>query len=148
MSRAAWSKSREGHSHHGPQPCAWPYECNCPRPSPSWLQLLYSIQLNFMLIHFTFIPRNYSPHFPLLFSEGKKWKSHETYAWKMKNWVVVFVLNWRNIRREKRKQKKSDWNLETHWCFMRRRNGSHRAFLEEVLASKWEAEIRMVWGQC
>lgn len=55
-------------------------EYNCTCLLPSWLQLFFFIQLNFIPKHIRLIPGNYSHHFPLLFSEGKKLKSHKTYA--------------------------------------------------------------------
>lgn len=66
--------------------------------------------------------RNCFHHFPLLFSEGKKFQSHKHMPKRLKNRVIVSALNRRNIRRKRRKQKESDRKSEGSWCFWRSRD--------------------------
>lgn len=79
-----------------------------PRPLFSWLQLVYFICLNCMPVHIKIIPRNYFHHFPLVFSEGKNFKSHKTHAYKIKE-------SRRSISAKLKQQQKEEMTAEVKW---------------------------------
>lgn len=71
--------------------------------------------------YFKFIPRNCAHHLPLLFSEGKKFKSHKTYAWKMKEWS-------HSIRAKLKKYQKEETKAQVKWLKL----GNLLVFYEEI----------------